>query len=164
MMCMCLEKIKEYAHHNRSLLLSMLSGGKVGFCIESVHNYITGSWIFDGMIRKGAISADEGNHVVIPLNMRDGILLGCGKGNEDWNYSAPHGAGRSMSRAGARKAITLEAFRQSMEGIHSTTVSEETVDEAPMAYKPAEEIIELIKPTVAVYSRLKPIWNFKGAD
>lgn len=126
----------------------------------SVHNYISE----DGYIRKGAIEAKEGQRVIIPLNMRDGCIIGIGKGNPDWNYSAPHGAGRKMSRSEAKQKISLEKFQYSMRGVWSTTVCKETLDEAPQAYKPSKEIIELIEPAVEIVEVLKEVYNFKAAD
>ena len=125
---------------------------------ESVHNYIDD----DNIIRKGAISAYYGQRVIIPLNMRDGAIIGLGKGNEDWNYSAPHGAGRIMSRTKAFDTINLDDFKKSMYGIYSESVVNETIDESPMAYKPASEIIENIQDTVEVSKIIKPIYNFKA--
>ncbi len=126
---------------------------------ESVHNYI-GS---DNIIRKGAISARGGERCIIPLNMRDGALICIGKGNEEWNYSAPHGAGRVMSRSQAFNSLTMEEFKHSMEGIYSETVAPETIDEAPMVYKPKEEIIRNIRGTVMIENIIKPVYNYKAA-
>ena len=114
---------------------------------ETIHNYIDD----ENMIRKGAISAKAGEKLLIPINMRDGCIVGIGKGNEDWNCSAPHGAGRIMSRAKAREVVSLDEFKDSMDGIYTTSVSVETVDEAPMVYKPMDEIIENIKDTVDIF-------------
>ena len=116
------------------------------------------------MIRKGAISAKLGEKVLIPINMRDGCIIGVGKGNEDWNYSAPHGAGRIMSRNKARESISMEAFKESMKGIYTTSVCESTIDESPMAYKPMDEIIENIKDTVDISEIIKPVYNFKASE
>ena len=113
------------------------------------------------MLRKGAIDASEGRKVVIPFNMRDGIAICVGKGNDLWLNTAPHGAGRIMSRAQARKQIGVAEFESAMEGIYSTSICQATVDESPMAYKPAVEILELIKPTVEVISMIKPKLNIK---
>ena len=113
------------------------------------------------MLRKGAIDASEGRKVVIPFNMRDGIAISVGKGNEQWLNTAPHGAGRIMSRAQAKKQITLDEFRQAMSGVFSTSICETTIDESPLAYKPTEEIMELIKPTVDIISMIKPKLNIK---
>ena len=128
---------------------------------ESIHNYINFS---DRIIRKGAISAHKDEKVIIPLNMRDGVILGFGKGNEDWNYSAPHGAGRIMSRAKAKEKLSLEVFEDTMKGIYSTTVNASTLDESPDAYKPSEQIIEAIKDTVEIEKIIKPIYNYKASE
>ena len=126
---------------------------------QCIHNYIN---FEDNIVRKGAISARKDEKVIIPMNMRDGCIIGIGKGNEDWNYSAPHGAGRTMSRNIAKQTLTMEDYKQSMEGIYTTSVNEDTIDEAPMVYKPMEEIIEHIKDTVEVEKIIKPIYNFKA--
>lgn len=125
---------------------------------ESVHNYISD----DNLIRKGSISAASGERCIIPLNMRDGSLLCTGKGNDDWNCSAPHGAGRVLSRSQANKNITMEDFRRSMKGIYSESVSEFTLDESPMAYKPSDEIIANIGETVDIDTIIRPVFNFKA--
>ncbi len=125
---------------------------------QSIHNYIGA----DNIIRKGAISAREGERCIIPLNMRDGSLICRGKGNADWNFSAPHGAGRLMSRAEAFKQIDLGDYRCSMQGIYSESVVEETKDESPMVYKPADEIIANIKDTASIETVIKPVFNFKA--
>lgn len=128
----------------------------------TLHNYID----TDNMIlRKGAVSAQEGERLLIPLNMRDGSLLCVGKGNPDWNYSAPHGAGRIMSRGRAKGEIKIEDFKKSMDGIYTTSVAQSTIDESPFAYKPFEEIIANIGDTVDIVDRIVPIYNFKaGGD
>lgn len=128
---------------------------------ETIHNYID---LETNMVRKGAISAKKGEKVLIPINMRDGCIIGIGKGNEDWNWSAPHGAGRIMSRAKARETLSLDTFKESMDGIFTTSVSAETIDEAPMAYKPMDEIIENIKDTVDILEIIKPVYNFKASE
>ena len=127
---------------------------------ESVHNYIGP----DNIIRKGAIAAYEGQRCIIPMNMRDGSLICVGKGNADWNCSAPHGAGRRMSRAEAFRTVSLDDYTQSMQGIYTESVNEETKDEAPIVYKPKEEIIENIRDTVTVVNVVKPVYNFKAAE
>ena len=127
---------------------------------ESVHNYISD----ENIIRKGSISAAEGERCIIPLNMRDGSLLFTGKGNQDWNCSAPHGAGRVLSRTQAYEKITMEDFEASMQGIYSESVNDFTRDESPMAYKPAEEIIDNIGDTVNIDSIIRPIFNFKASN
>ena len=129
-------------------------------CFSTVHNYLGD----DNIIRKSAISAKKGEKVLIPLNMRDGSIIGIGKGNDDWNNSAPHGAGRLMSRSAARKSIDMDDYRKSMTGIFTTSVNADTIDEAPMAYKPSEKIVEQIAPTVDVIKVIKPIYNFKASE
>lgn len=128
---------------------------------ETIHNYIE----FDSnMVRKGAISAKENEMLLIPINMRDGCIIGIGKGNENWNCSAPHGAGRIMSRSKAKELVSLEEFEQSMEGIYTTSVNQSTIDESPMVYKPIDEIVENIKDTVEIVKIIKPIYNFKASE
>lgn len=161
---------QQWAVINRSVITGLitdyLSGcgwaenADAGQRFESVHNYIGD----DNIIRKGAISAREGQRCIIPLNMRDGSLICVGKGNEDWNFSAPHGAGRIMSRAQAFRQISLDDYAQSMQGIYTESVNEETKDESPMVYKPKDEIISNIADTVTVENVIKPIYNFKAAE
>lgn len=126
---------------------------------QTIHNYIDDK----NILRKGAVSAHAGEILVIPLNMRDGSILARGKGNPDWNHSAPHGAGRIMSRGEAKRSINLGAFVRSMEGIYSSTLDKTTIDEAPMAYKDKEHILNAIGDTVEVLDIIKPIYNFKAA-
>jgi RNA-splicing ligase RtcB len=126
---------------------------------ETIHNYID---FKRNILRKGAISAELNEKVLIPMNMRDGSLVCVGKGNADWNYSAPHGAGRLMSRSKARKNIKMETFKKQMRGIFSSSITKETLDEAPNAYKPTAEIIKLIQDTVEIIDIIKPIYNFKA--
>ena len=128
---------------------------------ETIHNYIE---FGSNIVRKGAISAKAGERVLIPINMRDGCIIGVGKGNPDWNYSAPHGAGRLMSRSQAKELIDIEDFKKSMDGIYTTSVNESTIDESPMVYKPIEEIIENISDTVDILRIIKPIYNFKACE
>ena len=154
---------QRFAKQNRLMiaLKIMLSMGWYSIDLfETVHNYIDES----NMIRKGAISAKKGEKVLIPINMRDGSLLCVGKGNEDWNCSAPHEAGRIMSRNKARESISMESFRESMTGIYTTSVCESTIDESPMAYKPMNEIINNVKDTVDILDVLKPVYNFKASE
>jgi RNA-splicing ligase RtcB len=125
--------------------------------ISSVHNFIGD----DTIIRKGAISAKKGKKLLIPINMRDGILIGYGKGNPDYNWSAPHGAGRLMSRTGANNILSLDEFKKDMAGIWSTSINEETLDESPRAYKDMDFILDNIKDTVDVVSIMKPVYSFK---
>ena len=157
---------QEFAILNReeimSVILSFLNYPSNYFSyFHTIHNYIN---FEDNIVRKGSISARKGERVIIPMNMRDGCIIGIGKGNEDWNYSAPHGAGRTMSRNIARKILNMEDYKNSMDGIYTTSVNEETIDEAPMVYKPMEEIIEHIKDTVEVIKIIKPIYNFKASE
>ena len=128
---------------------------------ETIHNYIS---FEDNIVRKGAISAKKGEKVLIPMNMRDGCIIGIGKGNDDWNQSAPHGAGRMMSRMQAKEKLNLEEYKETMKGIYTTSVNEDTIDEAPMAYKPMKEIIENMKDTVEIVAIIKPIYNFKASE
>lgn len=128
---------------------------------ESIHNYID---LTSGIVRKGAIDASAGKRLLIPLNMRDGCIIGVGKGNEDWNCSAPHGAGRRMSRSQARGKLSMEDYRREMADVFTTSVSEETLDEAPEAYKPAEEILDLLPETVEIERVIKPAYNFKASE
>ncbi len=156
--------VQRYAALNRQAIVQEIvkaMGWKVGEQFTTVHNYID----LDGrVLRKGAISARKGERVLIPINMRDGSLLCVGKGNADWNCSAPHGAGRLMSRSAAKQSITLSQFQKSMEGIYSTTVGRNTIDESPFAYKPVEEILRNIGETVEVIQTIKPLYNFKAAE
>ena len=128
---------------------------------ETIHNYIS---FEDNVVRKGAIRANKGERVIIPINMRDGSIIAVGKGNKDWNNSAPHGAGRIISRRKAKETFNLEEFRKSMEDIYSTSVLEETIDEAPFVYKPMQEIIDNIQDTVEIEKIIKPIYNFKAKN
>lgn len=140
------------------LLLKFFPNCKVIEEFESVHNYISD----ENMVRKGSISAQLGQRCIIPLNMRDGSLICTGKGNPDWNCSAPHGAGRVLSRTEASKRISMDEFREAMSGIYSESVCEQTIDESPMAYKPAAEIIANIGDTVTIDNIIRPIFNFKA--
>lgn len=140
------------------LLLKFFPDVTVEEWFESVHNYISD----DNIIRKGSISAAEGERCIIPLNMRDGSLLCTGKGNADWNCSAPHGAGRVLSRSQAYEKITMEDFEESMKGIYSESVNDFTRDESPMVYKPASEIIANIGDTVNIDTIIRPVFNFKA--
>ena len=128
---------------------------------QTIHNYIEHD---TNIVRKGAISAKMGEKVLIPINMRDGCILGIGKGNKDWNYSAPHGAGRTMSRSKAKESILLEEYQKAMDGIFTTSVNTSTIDESPMAYKTMDEIIGNIKDTVEIVDIIKPIYNFKANE
>lgn len=139
---------------------------------HTIHNYIDfgeeglnsfSTHTNEMILRKGAIAARAGEKVLIPINMRDGSVLAIGKGNPDWNYSAPHGAGRVMSRTRAKEALTMEEYQESMKGIYTTSVNEETLDEAPMAYKSLDSIIDVIRDSVDIIDIMKPVYNFKAS-
>lgn len=156
---------QEYASLNRNYIARSILL-KMGLQIyqkhfETIHNYIN---FEDNIVRKGAIRANKGERVIIPINMRDGSIIAIGKGNEDWNNSAPHGAGRIMSRIQAKKTFQLDQFIKSMEGIYTTSVVEETIDEAPFVYKPMQEIIDNTKETVSIEKIIRPIYNFKAKN
>lgn len=128
---------------------------------HTIHNYIDTN---EMILRKGAIAAHEGEKVLIPINMRDGSVIAVGRGNPEWNYSAPHGAGRLMSRSKAKETLDMEAYKKAMEGIYTTSVNEHTIDEAPMAYKSLEDIIDVIRDSVNIVDIIKPVYNFKASD
>lgn len=155
---------QEFAVKNRKKIRDIIAD-KMNWTVrgffESIHNYIDFN---DNIVRKGAISARKGQRLIIPINMRDGCIIGTGKGNSDWNNSAPHGAGRTMSRTMARKNVSMDEFIASMDGVYTTSVNESTIDESPMAYKPMHEIISKIKDTVDIECIIKPIYNFKASD
>ena len=133
--------------------------GSDGF--HTIHNYIDTD---EMILRKGAIAAHKGEKVLIPINMRDGSVLAVGKGNPEWNFSAPHGVGRLMSRTKAKSTLSLEEYQKTMEGVYTTSVNENTLDEAPMAYKSLCDIIDVIRESVDVIDVMKPIYNFKASD
>jgi len=128
---------------------------------ETIHNYVDMS---DGILRKGAVSAKLGERLIIPMNMRDGSLICVGKGNEDWNCSAPHGAGRLFSRSEAKERFSVDEFRDQMNGIYSTSIGQGTLDECPMAYKSMQSIVDNIGPTVEIRDVIRPLYNFKAGD
>ena len=153
---------QKFARLNRELIAKILLNRAGLTAVESfhtIHNYIDTK---EMILRKGAIAAHDGERVLIPINMRDGSILAVGKGNPDWNYSAPHGAGRLFSRSDAKELINLEEYRQAMEGIYMTSVNESTLDESPMAYKSIDDILETIEPTAEIIEVLKPVYNFKA--
>ena len=125
---------------------------------HTIHNYID---VNEMILRKGAIRAVKGEKVLIPMNMKDGSILGIGKGNREWNYSAPHGAGRILSRKQAKEMLDIKEYKKSMEGIYTTSISLDTLDEAPQAYKSMEDILDVVKETVDVIEVLKPVYNYK---
>ncbi len=156
--------LSEYSHLNRAGMAELICdkyGCAVTDTFETLHNYIDTDNL---VIRKGAISAQTGEIMIIPINMRDGSLICVGKGNADYNCSAPHGAGRLMSRTKAKETVTLEDFKKSMEGIYTTCVDESTIDESCFAYKKIEDIVPNITDSVDVVKRLKPIYNFKASE
>ncbi len=155
--------VQQFAVDNRQEMLRVITTKMKLTVVEKISS--THNFIDDGssILRKGAISAELGEMLVIPLNMRDGMLLCKGKGNSDWNYSAPHGAGRLYSRAKAKTLFKLEDYQKSMEGIYSSCVHKSTIDESPFAYKDYKEIMEAIGPTVEIVQRLIPIFNFKAS-
>ena len=158
------EICQAFARRNREKMAEILleRTGMTAFdAFHTIHNYIDTD---EMILRKGAIAAHAGKRLLIPINMRDGSVLAVGRGNSDWNFSAPHGAGRLMSRAAARASIDIEAFRASMTGIYSTTVCENTIDESPMAYKSLDDIIGVIAESVDILDVMKPVYNFKAAD
>ncbi len=158
------EICQEFARRNREKIAEVLLE-RVGLtgseAFHTIHNYIDTE---EMILRKGAIAAHEGEKVLIPINMRDGSVLAIGKGNKEWNYSAPHGAGRLMSRTKAKENLSMQEYRKEMEGIYTTSVNEATLDEAPMAYKSIDDILDVIKESVTVIQVMKPIYNFKASD
>ena len=153
--------VQNFAILNRKTMADIIMkemGFREASRFETIHNYID----FKRMIlRKGSVSAEYGEKLLIPINMRDGSLVCVGKGNEDWNYSAPHGAGRLMSRSKAKEVLDMEEFKSSMSDVYSTSICQSTLDEAPQAYKSMDEIVEAIKPTVDILDIIKPMYNFK---
>ena len=155
---------QEFAVENRKeiafIIMSKMNLDYID-CFETIHNYIS---FEDNIVRKGAISAKKGEKVLIPMNMRDGCIIGIGKGNDDWNQSAPHGAGRIMSRGKAKETLNIADYKESMKNIYTTSVNEDTIDEAPFVYKPMQEIINNISDTVDIIKIIKPIYNFKASE
>ena len=156
--------VQRFAVLNRATMAAIIINGMEFTEVnrfETIHNYIDFSRM---ILRKGAVSAELGEKLLIPINMRDGSLICVGKGNPDWNYSAPHGAGRLMSRSKAKELLSMEEYQESMNGIYTTSVSRATIDEAPQAYKSMEEIKNAITDTVEIIDTIKPIYNFKASD
>ena len=158
------EICQKFARRNREKMAEILMeraglAGTDGF--HTIHNYIDTN---EMILRKGAIAAHKGEKVLIPINMRDGSVLAIGKSNPDWNYSAPHGAGRLMSRSAARERLNMEEYQKTMAGIYTTSINEATLDEAPMAYKSLEDIIDVIRESVDIIDIMKPIYNFKASE
>lgn len=168
------ENLKDYIHDmrivqrfatlNRQAMVETILEGMGLTKIDqftTIHNYIDTE---NMILRKGSVSAQQGERLLIPINMRDGALICFGKGNPEWNYSAPHGAGRILSRRAAHETLDVAAFAQAMDGIYTTCVSENTLDESPMAYKGMDEIISQITPTAEIIKVIKPVYNFKSSS
>lgn len=155
---------QQFAKRNREKMAEILleKNGLTAYdAFQTIHNYIN---VDEMILRKGSVSAKAGEKLLIPINMRDGSLICVGKGNADWNNSAPHGAGRLMSRSAAFERLTMEEYRAQMAGIYTTCVNTATLDESPMAYKNMSEIVENIEPTAEIIAHIKPIYNFKAAE
>lgn len=158
------EICQRFARRSRELMARILierSGLSGGEAFHTIHNYIDTE---ERILRKGAIAAHKNEKVLIPINMRDGSILAVGKGNPEWNYSAPHGAGRVMSRKIAKNQLSLEEYRETMKGIYTTSVNASTLDEAPMAYKSLNDIIDVIHESVDVIDVMRPVFNYKASD
>lgn len=156
--------VQEFATWNRKAITETILN-ECGLTAEggftTIHNYLDTE---NMILRKGAVSAQKGERLIIPMNMRDGALICIGKGNPEWNYSAPHGAGRLMSRGEAKQLISMDEYQQSMQGIFSTSVGQSTLDESPMAYKPMQSIIDNVGDTVEIEEIVKPVYNFKASE
>ena len=158
------EICQRFAKKNREKMAEILlekTGLSAGDSFHTIHNYIDTE---EMILRKGSIAAHKGEKVLIPINMRDGSVLAIGKGNPEWNYSAPHGAGRLMSRSAARNNLSMDEYKEAMKGIYTSSVCEATIDEAPMAYKSLDDIIDVIKDSVEIIDVMKPIYNFKASN
>lgn len=156
--------VQKFAILNRKAMMDEIIRGmklKVEEEFTTIHNYIDTD---EMILRKGAVSSKKGEKLLIPINMRDGSLICIGKGNKDWNYSAPHGAGRLMSRSEAKNSFTVSEFKKQMKNIYTTSVNAETLDECPMAYKNMEDIISNISESVEILKVIKPIYNFKAGE
>ena len=155
---------QQFATKNREKMAEILlkkAGLTAKSAFHTVHNYID---VKEKILRKGSVSAKDGEILLIPINMRDGSLICKGKGNEEWNFSAPHGAGRLLSRSSANESLTMAEYEAQMKGIYTTCVNASTLDESPMAYKNIEDIVNNIGPTAHIIAHIKPIYNFKAAD
>ena len=158
------EICQAFARRSREKMAEILmerSGLTGEEAFHTIHNYIDTE---EMILRKGAIAAHEGEKVLIPINMRDGSVLAIGKGNPEWNFSAPHGAGRIMSRTAAKNTLSMDEYRETMKGVYTTSVNDSTLDEAPMAYKSLDDIIDVIRDSVDVVDILRPVYNFKASD
>jgi RNA-splicing ligase RtcB len=159
-----MELMQRFASLNRDIIKEVILDGMKLHEVDSfttIHNYID---VETNILRKGAVSANKDEKLLIPMNMRDGSLICIGLGNEDWNFSAPHGAGRRYGRKEAESSFTLSEFKKQMEGIYTTSVAQDTIDESPMAYKPMEEILNNIGDTIVVERVIRPIYNFKASE
>ena len=157
------EICQRFAKRSRELMAETIlekTGMTAAMGFHTIHNYIDTD---EMILRKGAIAAHKGEKILIPINMRDGVVLAVGKGNPEWNFSAPHGAGRLMSRSQAKENLDMATYIESMKGIYTTSVNEQTIDEAPMAYKSLEDIIDVIKDSVDIIDIMKPVYNFKAS-
>ena len=156
--------VQKIAVLNRKAMIDVIVSG-LGYTVVDgftcIHNYIDTE---NMILRKGSVSAQKGEKILIPINMRDGALICVGKGNPDWNFSAPHGAGRILSRMSAMEKLSLEQFKEEMQGIYSTSVTQKTLDESPMAYKSMDDIVNNIEPTAEIVKQIKPIYNFKASN
>lgn len=153
----------QYAEHSRKQMGEVLINQlelNVEDSFTTIHNYIN---IEDNILRKGAVSAKKDELLIIPINMRDGCLICKGKGNPDWNYTAPHGSGRTMKRSDAKVSFSLEEYKNAMKGIYSTSINESTIDESPMAYRSIEDIVDVVEPTVEIVDITTPVYNFKAS-
>ena len=167
-----LQIVQQFASLNRRIILDELVKGmkwKVIDSYECIHNYVdaskeTRSTFGSAMLRKGAISAKKKEQVVIPINMRDGIILGTGLRNTKWNCSAPHGSGRIMKREDVKNSFTVSSFKSEMKGIYTSCIGKDTLDEAPFAYRPMDEIAEVISDTVTINKIIRPVYNFKAGE
>ena len=158
------EICQRFARRNREKMAEILlekTGLSAGGSFHTIHNYIDTD---EMILRKGSIAAHKGEKVLIPVNMRDGSILAIGKGNSEWNYSAPHGAGRIMSRTAAKNNLSMDEYKDSMKGIYTSSVCEATLDEAPMAYKSLDDILDVVKESVEIIDIMKPIYNFKASN
>ncbi len=155
------QKFAERSRAKMAEIILVRTGITAIYDFQTIHNYID---VKEMILRKGSVSAKQGEKLLIPINMRDGSLICIGKGNEDWNFSAPHGAGRLMSRTKAFESLTMEEYQKEMQGIYSTCINTSTLDESPMAYKSMDEIVENIQPTAEIITRIRPIYNFKASE
>ncbi len=159
-----IEICQQFAKQSREIMMEILlqkCGLAVKDSFQTIHNYIDTE---NMILRKGSVSARAGEKLLIPINMRDGSLICIGKGNEDWNYSAPHGAGRLMSRSDAKMSLSMDEYKEQMQGIYTTCVNTDTLDESPMAYKSMQDIVDNIGPTADIVAYIRPLYNFKAAE